>query len=210
MTETDQARWNARYQEGAYAQRSHPSAYLAAHRHLIENSGGSALDIACGRGRNSRYLANLGFTVDAFDVSDEGLRLAASDAALQSSDLAERIHWQQRDLLSRPLLTAEPQLHAKYDVIVMVRFVALELLDDIASLMRPGGLLFVEQHLVYNGPVSVVGPGSTRFRVDPGAIAERITKQPGLSVQDYFEGLIDDPDGAKAAVARIIAQKTVQ
>ena len=210
MTESDQARWNARYQKGAYAQRSHPSAYLAAHRHLLEVSGGSALDVACGRGRNSRYLANLGFTVDAFDVSDEGLRLAASDAELEHSDVAARVRWQQRDLLAEPLLSAEPQLQAKYDVIVMVRFVALELLHDIACLMRPGGLLFVEQHLVYDGPVSVVGPGSTRFRVRPGVIAESIANQSTLSIQGHFEGLIDDPDGAKAAVARIIAQKMVE
>lgn len=206
MAETDRARWNARYLEGAYAQRGHPSAYLAANQPQFSATGGVALDIACGRGRNSRYLASLGFTVDAIDVSDQALRLGAEDAAHQGADVAQRIHWQQRDLLSAPLLSAEPDLIGKYDLIVMVRFVALDMLGGIGRLLRPGGLLLVEQHLVYAGPVEVVGPQSARFRVSPGVLAERLSTQPALLVEDHFEGLIEEPDGAKAAVARIMAR----
>ena len=32
--------------------------------------GGRALDVACGDGRNALYLAQLGYMVDAIDVSD--------------------------------------------------------------------------------------------------------------------------------------------
>ena len=71
MAQTDRQRWDARYRDGAYEQRVWPSAYLQQCVPLIAPTqlGVRALDIACGRGRNSLYLAQQGFAVDAVDVS---------------------------------------------------------------------------------------------------------------------------------------------
>ena len=40
-----------------------------------------ALELGCGNGRNSNYLANLGFEVDAVDFSDAAIRIAKENSA---------------------------------------------------------------------------------------------------------------------------------
>ena len=68
MSDEDRQRWNERYREGAYQFREHPSAVLLDWQDAL--AGSTALDLACGRGRNTLYLATLGFDVHAIDVSD--------------------------------------------------------------------------------------------------------------------------------------------
>jgi SAM-dependent methyltransferase len=47
---------------------------------------GSALDVAMGNGRNSVYLASLGWKATGYDISPEGLRLAREHAAQMKVD----------------------------------------------------------------------------------------------------------------------------
>ena len=62
MTQTDRQRWDQRYRTGAYAERPWPSAYLQQCIPQIAANpvAARALDVACGRGRNSLYLAQQG------------------------------------------------------------------------------------------------------------------------------------------------------
>jgi 2-polyprenyl-3-methyl-5-hydroxy-6-metoxy-1,4-benzoquinol methylase len=62
--------------------------------HAWQLPRGRALDIACGKGRNSLYLAELGFEVAAMDISTVALDEARTRA--QSKQL--RIDWRQTDL----------------------------------------------------------------------------------------------------------------
>ena len=71
MSEQDRDKWNARYDDGAYADRDRPSELLTNWIDRID--AGRALDIACGTGRNARYLARRGFRVDALDIAASGL-----------------------------------------------------------------------------------------------------------------------------------------
>lgn len=196
---SDKTRWDVKYAAGEYAQRPHPSAYLQEHRQDLESSiGRRAADLACGRGRNSWYLASLGFDVDAYDVSSVGLSLA-SQADYGYADVPGKIAWHERDLLTDGI----PET-ARYDVVIMIRFVALNLLRGIQQHLAHGGVVLVEEHMIYEGPEQIVGPRSERFRVAPGELVSAID---GLDTIDSFEGLVTDPDGDQAAVARIIARK---
>ncbi len=49
-----------------------PSAWVQRHAPLIA-PGGNVLDLACGGGRHARYLAGLGFTVEAVDRDAEAI-----------------------------------------------------------------------------------------------------------------------------------------
>ena len=202
MSQDDRSRWDERYRSGAYADRSHPSTYLVEHKSLLlKLAGRRAADLACGRGRNTRYLAALGFEVDGFDVSPVGIDLAADDSRRHLSvEASARVSWFARDLLESALPDG-----AQYDLILMIRFVAPDLLADVVKKnLRSGGLLLVEEHLEWSGSEQITGPGSNRFRVAPGTLGMSIA---GMQIIHSHEGLVTEPDGAQAAVARIIARR---
>src|SRR3970282_2133468 len=63
MSQAERLRWDERYRTGAYTDRKHPTALLA--EWVSQLAQGRALDVACGAGRNSLYLAANGWGVDA-------------------------------------------------------------------------------------------------------------------------------------------------
>jgi tellurite methyltransferase len=129
-------RWNERYAGGAFAAfPGTPAEWLVEHRALLaELSDGRearALDVACGDGRDARYLAELGFAVDALDVSDvavAALRAAAAERGL-------RVDAQVRDL------ERDPPPPARYDVVVCMNYLQRDLFAALATALRPGGVL---------------------------------------------------------------------
>jgi tellurite methyltransferase len=68
--QNDRKRWNEKYLGELYPM--DPSPIVKKFYKLA--SGGKALDIAAGTGRNAMFLAEKGFQVDAMDISDEGLK----------------------------------------------------------------------------------------------------------------------------------------
>src|SRR3954453_21572120 len=74
-------RWNERHATHAREPLAPPSGWVVRHRGLVAaQAPGRALDIAAGRGRNSLFLAELGFDVDALDVSDVAVEPIARHA----------------------------------------------------------------------------------------------------------------------------------
>ncbi|NOX49873.1 MAG: methyltransferase domain-containing protein [Gammaproteobacteria bacterium] len=195
MSNKDREKWDLRYTEGAYAQRGHPSTFLVewlSQQNLL-SCPGAALDIACGRGRNSHYLAAQGFSVDALDISAVGLRLAQ----VSNNQCTSLINWQQQDLIEHPCIPRD-----NYQLIIMFRFVAPQLLVTLADFLAPDGYLVVEEHMRWHE--TVAGPGSDKFRVAPGELASALMDQ-GLIF--HQEGLFEDPDGVAVALSRIVVQK---
>lgn len=73
--ESDRTKWNERYADDEYQMGLAPSRFLAERIELISSlsPGKRVLDIACGEGRNSIFLAHHGFQVTAVDISDRGV-----------------------------------------------------------------------------------------------------------------------------------------
>lgn len=92
MSAKDRTKWNKRYRDGAYAQGVRPSELLETWIGRIPP--GRALDVACGAGRNALYLATRGFSVDAVDISREGLKRARDSAR----NPGLQVNWVERDL----------------------------------------------------------------------------------------------------------------
>ena len=71
--EADRQRWNERYRAEEYLMGERPSRFLMESLPLIVRHcpGRRALDLACGEGRNSIFLASQGFAVTGVDISDE-------------------------------------------------------------------------------------------------------------------------------------------
>lgn len=93
---------------------------------------GIALDVACGGGRNSVFLAERGLHVVAVDLSWEALR--------QGGELARRrkvsIDWIQADLENFLLPSAA------FDLILCFSYRDPGLYPALRATLRPGGLLF--------------------------------------------------------------------
>jgi tellurite methyltransferase len=190
MSGADRDKWNQRYREGAYEQRSHPSTFLQSWIGRIPP--GRALDVACGAGRNALYLAARSFEVDAVDISAQALE-RARDTAYRSGLC---VNWLEHDL-DEPLV-----LDSSYQLILIIRYVNLPLIRRLATSLAPGGYLVCEQHLVTGA--DVIGPTNPAYRVNPGDLRAAAGR---LRIHHLKEGLVPDPDGRTAALAQLVAQK---
>ena len=195
MSAAEREKWDARYRDGAYSERTHPTALLA--EWLPRLPRGRALDVACGAGRNALFLAEHGFAVTALDISAVALgrgRQAADQRGLS-------IEWLCADLDDdlRRVLPAGP-----YELIVWVRYVHRTLLPHLVARLADGGVLLCEQHLVSTA-ADVAGPTSKRFRLAPGELGRDAH---GLKVLFSFEGPLADPDGRRVALTQLVGRKT--
>jgi len=190
MSRADREKWDRRYREGAYAQRSWPSALLTDWIDAIPP--GRAMDVACGAGRNALYLAERGFGVDAVDISGEALE-RARDTGRQ---MGLSVNWVEHDL-DEPL-----ELDSRYQLILIIRYVNLPLIGRLTANLAPGGFLMCEQHMV--SEEEVIGPANPAYRVRPGDL---ISTAQGMRILHLEEGMVEDPDGQTAALARLVAQR---
>jgi SAM-dependent methyltransferase len=119
-------KWNKKYRQKRYP--ATPSQIVKEFFGLA--SGKKALDIAAGNGRNSLFLAEHGFLVDAVDISQEGLKQFAGThpqilpicADLDTFDIPRK----------------------RYDLIVNVKYLNRRIFPYIKEGLRKGGILIFE------------------------------------------------------------------
>ena len=190
MSAADREKWDERYRLGAYADRDHPSAWLE--RWLPDVTPGRALDVPCGAGRNAIFLASRGFSVTGIDISD--IALARAEATARARGLSAE--WIGRDLDTGHGVTGP------FELVVMIHYVDLDLVSDLANLLAPGGHLIVELHLETDRLVA--GPKDPAFRVAPGSLRDAAAH---LDILGYCEGIVENPDGRTVALARLAARQ---
>ncbi len=193
MSAAERDKWDARYREGAYESRTHPTALLA--EWLPRLPRGRALDVACGAGRNALYLAANGYAVTALDSSRIGLDRAEGAAA----ERGLTVEWLCADLDEDPE-RALPD--GAFDLIVWVRYVHSTLMPHLVARLADGGAILCEQHFATGAPVA--GPRSAEFRLPPGALRRAAQ---GLRIVHAYEGPAVDPDGRSVALTQLIAHK---
>ena len=158
VSEEDRRHWDERYAEGGMAppgDHGPPPAFVSA-LHLFPSEG-LALDIACGRGRASVWLAMRGMDVLGVDVSSVAIDLARELARL--SGVTDRCRFAVHDL-DQGLPESPPM-----DLVLCHKFrdphLDLALIDRLA----PEGLLAV-------ATLSEVDAEPGRFRARPGELRE--------------------------------------
>ena len=190
MSRADREKWDERYRGGAFAERPHPSALLE--DWIDRLPGGRALDLACGAGRNSLFLARNGFEVTGVDISSAGLERARHSALV--ADL--EIDWRQQDL------DDGLEAQGKFDVICLFRYVNRHLIGSLPPMLAPGGMLLIEEHLVVDArslKAPIAGPSNPAFLVKPGELRALTASLESLHQK---EGIVTDPDGRHVALAR--------
>ena len=195
MSDADRSKWNERFRSGQYRTRTHATQLLEGH--LPNLPRGRALDVACGAGRNSLSLARNGYSVDAIDISAEGIERGRAAAAVEGLI----IDWHEADLESG--LASIDGLQPPYDLVVMIRYVNLPIIHELLGLLSDSGVFLSEQHL--NTSQDVIGPNNPAYRFESNALLAAVT---GMRVLFYREGIVEDPDGRRASLAQVIATRS--
>lgn len=154
MTDVWTNRWNERYANEEFAYGEEPNNYLK--EQLTKLDAGKILFPAEGEGRNAVFAAKSGWTVSAFDISNEGLK-----KALQLAEKNEvSIYYQIGELQA---LNYEEE---QFDAIALIYAhfpanIKSQLHKELDKYMRKGGIIifeaFSKKHLDYLAKNEKVG-----------------------------------------------------
>ncbi len=161
MTGEDRRRWDERYasQSPAQADAVEPPSLLAAYADAFPTSG-KALDLACGRGLGSVWLARRGMDVLGIDISPVAIN--------QARDLARRSRGGDRCRFEVVDLDGGLPPGAPVDVILCHKFRDRRLDRAIVERLAPGGLLAI----AVLSEVGEVNAGPAPFRAAAGELPD--------------------------------------
>lgn len=186
MSSSDRKRWDEKYARGEGPAHFAPQAFLTDHRHLL--TGGRALDLACGFGGNALYLAELGYQVDALDISIVALRQAQAEARRRRQALR----------LIQADLTRWWVPPGRYDLILLFLYSARDLMPQLLNGLRPAGLIFQ----INRNPRTLESRPTFNpdFVIQPGELG-RTARAAGLEILFAADELPDNPTNT-ALIAR--------
>lgn len=164
-----------------------PSAWVCRFAHLIA-PGGAVLDLACGSGRHARFLAGLGYCVEAVDRDHAALAALATVAgvATRCTDL-EGSPW--------------PYATSRFDGIVVANYLHRPLIGNLLDALRPGGVLIYETFAAGNETFG--RPSNPEFLLRQGELLQLVAGR--LNVLAFEQGLVERPK--PAVVQRICATR---
>ncbi len=186
----DADKWNDRWADKASGNGWRVDPWLD--RHLALVAPGTALDVACGRGRNAIFLAERGFRVTALDYSAVALRQLEQEAARRGVDIVTGL---------TDLEQADPDLPSgPFDLLIDFHYLYRPLLAGFKTLVRPGGYVIIRTF-------SSAGQGS------PLSIAPDMVLEPGelpkifssWEILVHEEGL--EPSKKGGTLAGIVARR---
>ena len=143
----DAAAWDERYAAADQVWSSGPNQFVAAE--LADLAPGTALDLACGEGRNAIWLARRGWAVTAVDFSS----VAVDRGRRTGGDLP--VTWQVGDVLTVPLPRADLVVLAYLQLPPPERRTAVR---RAFATLGPGGTLLVVAHDSTNLAEGTGGP----------------------------------------------------
>lgn len=179
----DKERWNKRHVEKPMRHNVEP----IIEKYISYANRGNALDIACGVGRNTHFLARNGYRVDAVDISDY---------ALSQVEELENICKIETDLDSYNL-----ELE-KYDVIININYLSRRLFPQIKEALNSGGVLIYETFIVAHGDFNQ--PANQEFLLRKNELLHAFI---GLDIIYYEERDDINLRGEKTRVASLVARK---
>ena len=150
---------------------------------------GTALDLACGAGRNALWLAEQGWQVTAVDGSEAAIALLRRRAKERSVEVNALV----ADLQCHELKIEEE----KWDLIIISYYLQRDLIKPAADGVRPGGCMVIIVHTTEGNEEP------TESRLRPGELERYFL---GWEILHRYEGKPDDPVHRRS-VAEIVARK---
>jgi SAM-dependent methyltransferase len=163
-----------------------PSPWVVRFAPLIPGAG-AVLDLACGRGRHTRFLLQLGLDVVAVDRDLAGIADLLDDPRLEAVEV---------DLEDgRPF----PLAGRHFAAVVVANYLYRPILDDLVAAVRPGGLLLYETFA--RGHEALGRPRNPAYLLQPGELLRVVRDR--LRVVAFEDVVVDQP--RPAVVQRIAA-----
>lgn len=182
--------WDTNYRETQNVFGADPAPILVRHADLLED-GLPILDVGCGQGRNSFFLARLGHEVHALDPSTVAVEQTAAVAEGEGLQITtqvgviEDVHRPENGFGAILVFGLIPILtRAQIDAMVA----------SIGSLIAPGGLLFITAFTTEDPKFETHGGPRKPSEYDHGSRTylepdELRSLLPGWQIVDYWEGL---------------------
>ena len=182
-------KWNSRWRDKAATANWQGDPWLQRIRHLLPL--GTVLDIACGMGRNTIYLAEQGFAVTAVDISPVALELLEQQAKQRQL----QIKTEQLDLENAATLPTGP-----FDVLLNFFYLHRPLLAQELSRVRPGGIAVVRTFSQAGS--EQFGQSRPEISLRPAELLEIFS---GWEILLHEEGL--EPSAKGGSLAGIVARR---
>jgi len=184
MAQKDKERWDKKYQNNQIP--DEPIKLVSDYAALA--TGNQALDIACGMGRHSKFLASKGFEVDALDISF---------VAIEHLQNIPNINAKEVDFDTYTL----PK--EKYDLIVCTYFLERRLFPQMIEALKPNGIILLETflHDVDNERI----PSNPAFLLNEGELEATFNdKCELLHIPEFWD---EDYQGHKTMKTSMVAKK---
>jgi tellurite methyltransferase len=146
-----------------------------------------AFDVAMGRGRHALLLARAGYRTFGVDIRFDAVRDASTMAAAAGLGVAG---WCAD-------LTQHPLPDARFDLVVVTRYLQRDLFPALRATVKPGGVVLYETFTIAQRALGV-GPTSPDHLLEPGELRSQF---------EGFELLFDEEVVAPEALARVAARR---
>ncbi|MDO9073032.1 MAG: class I SAM-dependent methyltransferase [Rubrivivax sp.] len=197
------ATWNQRYAGDGYFFGREPNDYLRAKAPLLKH-GGRVLCVADGEGRNSVWLAQQGFDVQAFDVADVAVvkarRLATEAGVAVDHHVAGFDDWDWQPAAFDAVVAifiqfADPAMRAR-------QFAQMQ------AALKPGGVLVLQGYTPRQLELKTGGPGVLSHLYTAELLREAFAAMDIVELVDY-EALLEEGTRHRglSALAGLVARK---
>ena len=184
MSIEDKKKWNKKYQNNPIPDR--PIDLIT--DYATKAKKGRALDIACGMGRHSKYLASIGFEVDALDISS---------VAIKSIQNIPNIYPKEVDFDSYILEKN------RYELIICTFFLKRELFPQIIDALKEDGV-FIYETFVYH-PNNQQTPSNHSYLLKEGELEEVFKEKLNfIHLKEYWD---ETMKGHKMKKASFVGKK---
>ena len=159
-----------------------PSAWL---QRFTPAAPGRALDVACGSGRNLRWLAQRGWQVTGVDRDSTATAPLREEAEIIDADI-EANPW--------------PLAGRQFDLVVICNYLWRPLFDTIRSAVAPGGWLIWETFA--DGQQDIGRPSRPDFLLQRGELLRVCHDWRIVAYEDLFEGGVNPRFVQRVAAVR--------
>lgn len=179
--------WDQKFANNNYIYGKAPARFLAKNYDYIPN-GAKVLDIGMGEGRNAVYLATKGYKVVGIDISS----VAIKKARLLASEFGVRI-----ETVHQSISDYKVEKNS-IDAIICFYFVDREIVKNLMSWLKPGGVLIYEGYTLKEKEINGMKEKDSYMLKED----ELLSMFPGFKILKY-----EQPLHQKEFTASIIVQK---